>query len=70
MAIGRGREVRLDANRALSETCTRAAPGVFLEYRGRFASDLGRQREFGSTWSDKAALFREALLSLLSLGGG
>lgn len=70
VAMGRGREVRFDADQALSKTCTRAAPGVFLEYRGRSFSNMGGWRGLGSTWSDKAALFREALLSLLSQGGG
>lgn len=46
-------------------------PGGVSTRRGRFCTEnLGRQCGFGSTWDDKAALFREALLSPLSRGGG
>lgn len=49
----------------------RGGLGGMSTCRGRhYAALLGRQRGFGSTRDDKAALLREALLSLLSQGGG
>lgn len=70
VAMCRGREVRFEAERPLSEISTLANLGVFAEYLCSSFSDLGEQRGLSSTWSGKATLFREALLSLFSQGGG